>query len=382
MANLFDALVGNLGDESHYYSQDPFYMGGAGFAKMQLPQAQTNSQAILGPALQGLLAGSLLGYGQRHAKETAFDEARQNPLLKELYGQYRPKGTEDLIGPLTQEQELSKALAGNVDAPAAWTIGQGKQDALLSAYKMQEALDLENQIKLKEAIAPFAYGNRQFSPEVQKALAAKLGTPEVTNLTPQEADALYKAGSLGLRQEQGERLSNPANQLLKIMGQKGRDDIAGSFGLMEQIDTAKQSLARFKNDSTIEYQLGSLTSASDRGKLKSEITLLANVITAAIQGAKPSDYDVQTYEKLLKGDMFVNVKDINQLVSQAQTILAKKALGQYRGYEALQSGTADEALARYAAGQGGTAQTTPDGGIPGVGQMYNGEKVIKTVKIR
>ncbi len=103
--DLFSSLAGGLGDEAYYLSQDPFFNAGRSVSGWQY-QPTTNAEAMWMPALQGLLAGSLSGYGKEQARQQAFEDYSSNPLLAALAG------------------ETYKAES----APEDWTIRKGKND--------------------------------------------------------------------------------------------------------------------------------------------------------------------------------------------------------------------------------------------------------------
>lgn len=154
-ASIIEALAGGLGDENSYLAQDPIFNAGVGVSKWQLPRASNNAEAIIGPALQGLLAGGLTEYGRKDAAQNAYDDYRTNPLIKAL-------SASENIGPVASGSDYASELLhaySMPDAPDGWTTKIGKSDLLLGALAKQQAVEkqqknddlkaqLDNQVSL------------------------------------------------------------------------------------------------------------------------------------------------------------------------------------------------------------------------------------------
>lgn len=161
---LYEALASGLGDENYYRSQDPYYMGGRALLGMELPRATNNTEALLGPLLQGLMGGALTSYGKQSANQMAFEDYARSPLLSALYS--RPEGSE--FGPLTEADAFSMSTV-----PNDWNPRVGKQDLIFEALQRQVAdeqaaksAELRNKLML------------EFSPEMIQLEAAKAGAIE------------------------------------------------------------------------------------------------------------------------------------------------------------------------------------------------------------
>jgi len=90
MADLYDLQAALQGGNAQYLAEDPLYATGINIAKMQMPAAKTNTQAILFPVLQGLLSGGLAGFGKDRAFDKAYTQAQANPWLRSLQGYQEP----------------------------------------------------------------------------------------------------------------------------------------------------------------------------------------------------------------------------------------------------------------------------------------------------
>jgi hypothetical protein len=215
MADILSALSGNLGDQDYYQSQDPFYMSGRGMAQMQLPQATSNAQAIFGPALQGLLSGTLMGYGKQQATQQAYDAYRDNPFVRALAAS-KPENASGFVGPLSPDQ-LKGSYSSEL-APEGWDAKQGKSDLMLGALayeKAQKQQEAKEQIKL----------------EIAKKLAGEgllLGEDSEVSSLPGFADA--KANIVGAE--------TAARKRAEIEAEGGRTStIPGLEGIPKQLES-------------------------------------------------------------------------------------------------------------------------------------------------
>lgn len=139
MASTDSALMAALLSNASDIEPSPWSGAGATILQSQLPRATNNTEAILGPILQGLIGGGLYGYGQGQTNKASFDAFSQNPILQSLGGS-NPNG----IGPVASGNEygadlLAEAYGSGV-MPATWTPQQGKAD-LISALITKNAID-------------------------------------------------------------------------------------------------------------------------------------------------------------------------------------------------------------------------------------------------
>jgi hypothetical protein len=128
-SDIYNLLALSQRGTDHFLKNDPFYGSAINIAKMPIPEAENNTQAFLGPMLQGLLSGGLANYGKQNAYDKGYEEARANPLLRSLQGyesETRPQGWEPDKG---QNDALMQAL-----------LGQQAQE--MAVQKMKDQADL------------------------------------------------------------------------------------------------------------------------------------------------------------------------------------------------------------------------------------------------
>lgn len=198
MTDLLSALLGNIGGEQDYLAKDPFYNGARAVFSMDMPHATNNTEAILGPLLQGFAGGALSGYGRKHAAEEQYQDYSKSPLIKALSASQSFAPDTVGIGPFANPETLTDALSrsyGQEKMPSGWSPKIGQQDLILGALAKQQQDDLE----LKRAGA---------HEELLKALATKgLGITE--------------GGGVGV-------LPGYAESMARIAGEEERAKAAGS----------------------------------------------------------------------------------------------------------------------------------------------------------
>lgn len=126
MPSIFDFLSGGLGGEDDYLARDPFYGAARSVGSWNL-QPQTDSEAIWGGAVQGLLGGLLSGYGRQNARETAYQDYSSR-----------------LNSPLFQSSGLQEMLSGDYSTPTMpenWSPKVGQSDLMLAAIMGQSQQD-------------------------------------------------------------------------------------------------------------------------------------------------------------------------------------------------------------------------------------------------
>lgn len=141
--DLTSLLMGQIGNENDYLAQDPFYTTGINIAKTPLPAPQDNAQAFFMPVLQGLLSGSLAGYGKSQAKDAQYQAYSASPLMQAL------SGTQN-VGPVADGAAYGQEMlhsyghtndAGDIVAPTGWTPKIGQGDLVLGAQALQSKLE-------------------------------------------------------------------------------------------------------------------------------------------------------------------------------------------------------------------------------------------------
>lgn len=142
MAGLADLLAGNIGTDQQYQAQDPFFLAGMNIAKTPLAAPQDNTQALLLPALQGLLSGGLIGYGKDQARQAQYKDYSASPLMQAL-------SSSQNIGPVadagTYANELTHSY-GQETAPAGWTGKIGQSDLITALQQKEQADDLKSKV--------------------------------------------------------------------------------------------------------------------------------------------------------------------------------------------------------------------------------------------
>jgi hypothetical protein len=136
-SDIYNLLALSQRGTDHFLKNDPFYGSAINIAKMQIPEAETNTQAFLGPMLQGLLSGGLANYGKQNAYDKGYEEARANPLLRSLQG-YE-----------------------SAERPQGWEPDKGQNDALMQALLGQQAQEkmleeLKQKADMQRALLPYS----------------------------------------------------------------------------------------------------------------------------------------------------------------------------------------------------------------------------------
>lgn len=145
ISDLYNALIGTVGNEQDYLAQDPYYSAGTNILRMQLPRATSNMEAILGPIAQGLIGGYLTGEGKRDATQAQYDAYRTNPMIRALGEQTDYFKDPNFIGPVSPT-EVNDALLHDytsATAPEGWTPKIGKTDLLLGTITSEAAKEAE-----------------------------------------------------------------------------------------------------------------------------------------------------------------------------------------------------------------------------------------------
>ena len=179
-------------DEKNYLQEDPYFTAGYSIASNKLPAPTTNAEALLGPLVQGLIGGALLGYGRRHAANAEYGDVRASPLISAL----QSEGYTNNIGPMSDGDLYGKELllAGtnpiaatlsdryaSETAPSGWNAKTAKSDLLLAALLKKEEEDKARTraaaaSKLQEMLF-------KYSPEVTSMMANQAAEIETAKKT-------------------------------------------------------------------------------------------------------------------------------------------------------------------------------------------------------
>lgn len=155
MASIYDLLAGNVPSEQDYLANDPYYIAGRGVLGIQA-KPTTSAEAWIGPLLQGLAGGGLMGLGKTNAAQSAFSDARTSPFLAPLLAAETQASAlpdysaNSFLAPYLQEE-----------MPEGFTPKQAKADqimALLLADQNQELAveKLKQKADMQKALLPYS----------------------------------------------------------------------------------------------------------------------------------------------------------------------------------------------------------------------------------
>lgn len=91
--------------------------------------------------------------------------------------------------------------------------------------------------------------------------------------------------------------------------------VSGGKKVIKEVDSILKDLAGLEKKGRLEFQLNKLTTETPEGQLKARIDRLAALALKGDQGARPSDFDVQFYRKLLNGDILATPPTIRKLLN-------------------------------------------------------------------
>lgn len=279
MAGLYDALIGNYNPQD-YLSEDPFYMSGARLAQTQLPKPTSNAQAIFGPLLQNLAAGTMMGYGKQSAYQSAFDDVRQSPLMASLTSN---------IGPVANPDQYANMLEYSGDVmPNDWTPKRAQGDLILAAIQKQAADEeklkkLEAQEKLVNTLA-------------QKNLMLSDGKIVAMPGAAEAVAGLTKAEELAKVEAQGQKPKEiPTSLINELADQKSLAD--GARALATQLEESKMSWA--------ELRLAKNFSVLDKDGKALAMEDLADRLLRTRTGAAAPVAEKKSLQKIATGDWTV-----------------------------------------------------------------------------
>lgn len=204
MADFYDMLAGSLLGEEAYLAKNPYYTAGAGVLKAPMPAATTNLEALLGPAVQGLIGGALAGYGKEDARQQAYKAYSDLPFSQNIMtGRVGAP-----YGPLTQaqEQESTTPLYGKDAAPEGWSIETARPQILINMLQAKSIQDIQN--KNVEALNKLLL---EYSPE---ATALKANAEGAIARAKEGKDWIQKAPQSVLTQ--ATKIEGVSSQLQKL----------------------------------------------------------------------------------------------------------------------------------------------------------------------
>jgi len=193
MANN-DSLLLALAQQSGEVDPSPWTGAGQSILQSQLPRATNNTEAILGPILQGLIGGGMTGYGQAQTNQNAFNAYAQNPIIASLGG-----GKD--IGPVASGDEYGASLLADAyssgQMPSDWTPKQGKADILSALITKQAIMDDEEAKKAQREKIQAALLPKGMQLDTTGQIVPIAGFSETNALISQaEAEAKNKAEGL------------------------------------------------------------------------------------------------------------------------------------------------------------------------------------------
>ncbi len=260
--SLYNALAGGLDDQKIYDAQDPIYSSGAALLNSPLPVARTNTEALLGPLIQGLVGGTMAGYGQESAKQAAYnDYSRINNAIN--------IGTSD---PVALQAALS-ADPTNTPTPKDWTVKQGQALLAQSTIQQQMVDDIKSKVTtdaLTESVKNGTYTPAQAikfasgsSADLQAALASDGTNPRLQSTM----DSLHIP--------EGDRagIKTPEELQLYMAHVFGQDDKQSAKSALLE-DKAKKEWDT-KNGKILDTLIPIKSSLDDLGKLNSPPSDLA-----------------------------------------------------------------------------------------------------------
>lgn len=116
--------------------------------------------------------------------------------------------------------------------------------------------------------------------------------------------------------------------------QKELIKLEGAAGLGESI---AKKLEQLPSDlqGTITNQISKRFTATDRGKIESNLKMYQRILQGAIEGKRGSDQDNAIFEKIVSGDFTASPADQASLIRQANDALRRIALGEIETYQEL-----------------------------------------------
>jgi hypothetical protein len=347
MVSYLDALLGGYGSEQDYLRQDPFFGAGAQIATMQMPQASNDWEAILGPTLQGVLAGSLTGYGKKRANESAYDAYQGNSLLKAL----NPN-----IGPVASGDEYAGLMLHDYsrdDAPKGWTADVGKRDLLLQALQAQSQIEAaQKQAALQD--------------EITKGLALKglALTEEGVVPVPGYADAqgsiMGTEAGLKAKAEAAAKRQYGGLELPAAMN----ENLSKSSAV---IDEARTLAGLLKSSGTTwsELQASKAFSGMDEEGLALTLSNLADRLSRARTGAAMGPREIELYNKLVGGDLTASPAQVANLLEKLAEAESRTIASQLKFTTKAQRSTPEELIGEFSKPTAPTAvPEVPEGAIP------------------
>ena len=124
-----ESILGALiPDEQALLARDPFFTGGLTVLKQPQPNYQTNAQAILGPLLQGLAGGAMMGYGKEQVRDVL--RPQYSKLIESISGSPYDATNENWT-PEIGKSALTEALMGAQQKAAQQEANNALMEKLL-----------------------------------------------------------------------------------------------------------------------------------------------------------------------------------------------------------------------------------------------------------
>lgn len=303
--NITDILAGQVPSEAEYYAQDPFYSAGRNILGFQA-RPTSDAEAWLGPILQGLAGGGLMGYGRENAGQKAFQDAQSflAPMLQ--------KTNTDFIGPPTQADFLADpVLSGGLtqylaeQAPEGFSPNKARTDILTSLLQGQQAQEVAlEQSKQKTQLAnELLKDGMMITQDGQIQKVPMLTETRIANKAD-EAGATERAKLQAKLDLQGTAPAEiPSAMIPKV---------AASNAVIEEAKTVSDRLATL--DSWTGYKAAQAFGGLDKDGIALELKNLADRFARARTGAAMNKEETELYQKLVGGDLTVDPKQASKLL--------------------------------------------------------------------
>lgn len=357
MASGEQALLLALANQAGAVDESPYFGAGQAILQSQLPRATNNTEAILGPILQGLVGGGLSGYGQGATNKASFNAFAQNPILQSL-------GTGQDIGPVASGDQYGASLLADAYAgemPANWTPGQGKSD-ILSALITKQAVEEDEEAKREQrqkiaaALLPKGMQIGETGEIVPIAGFAEVNA----DIAKAEADAKNKS-------EASKPIAAPAAVLGELADQKGIVDEATQLGNTLKTGTKSWS----------DLRKAEMFSGLDDDGIAVRIKDLADRVLRSRSGAAAPVAEVLKLQRIIAGDRTATPQEAGELILKFANREKQNALSKI---DLINTPGGLEGMKTSFEGAGPAALPTPPAGYELTGKIVNGKYGMRRIR--
>lgn len=297
-AAILAALAG-IGDESTYYTRDPYFQAGQQIRQIETPKPRNSTEAFLLPFIKGIGGGAVTGHGKQTALETALGDIA--PAYKTLTGKEYEKRPD-------------------------WSIQQGKVD-LLSALlekEQENTLQVEKQKQFGDLQRSLVGQGIDVNPETGQYSS----NPQILAALEATEEAKARAKAKYREPDKSNKTNIPAANLTQLSKSKGVVDEANV--LAKKLELAGQSWGTI--------QAAKAFSGLDKDAIGLEIKNLADRLARARTGAAMNQSEVKLYGQIVGGDVTASPKQIAKLLkklAEAESRISQSEIGLF---EALDQG--------------------------------------------